>query len=88
MSTLSDIQTLYASVKDTWTKNPAHLIAHGVLGGVVFGICRATIPNLNIALIDPIQVSNNEWFKIAKDTGLIYLLLLVPLALIPGVLST
>jgi len=82
MSTLSDVQALYGSVQDTWTKSRAHVIAHLVLAGVVFGICGATIPELAVPAIDPKQVSDNGWFKLAKDTGIVYVFFVVPLLLL------
>jgi len=46
---------------------------------VIFGLCAATIPILSIA---PKQISDNEWFKFAKDTGVVYVLLVVPVMLL------
>src|SRR5262245_45122490 len=82
MSTLSDVQALYGSVQDTWAKSQAHLIAHFMLIGVVFVVCGASIPEVTVAPIDPKQLSNNEWFKFAKDTGMVYALFIVPLVLL------
>lgn len=82
MSTLSDVQALYGTMQDTWAKSQAHVIAHFVLAGVVFGICGATVPEVAVAPIDPKQVSDNEWFKLAKDTGVVYVLFVVPIVLL------
>jgi len=82
MNPISDIQALYGSVRGTWAKSQADLIAHVVLALVVFWICRATIPQAPISSIDPKQLAENDWFKLAKDTGLIYLSFIVPIVLI------
>jgi hypothetical protein len=82
MSILSDVQALYGSVHSTWAKSQAHVIAHFVLAGVVFGICGATIPDVAVAPIDPKQLSDNEWFKLAKDTGIVYVLFVAPIVLL------
>lgn len=78
MSTLSDVQALYGSVRDTWTKSQAHILTHVVAGIVVFAICRVTLPELPIPKVDPKQITENEWFKLAKDTGLVYVSLVLP----------
>ena len=82
MSTLSDVQALYGSVQDTWTKSRAYVVAHVVFAGVVFVICGVTIPEVAVPPIDPKQVSANGWFTLANDTGIVYALLVVPLLLL------
>jgi len=82
MSTLSDVQALYGSVQDTWTKSQAHVIAHVVLAGVVFGVCGATIPELRIEPDALKAVLNSEWYKLTKDTGVVYAFLVVPVVLL------
>lgn len=83
MSTLSDVQALYGTVQDTWSKSRAHVIAHVVLAVVVFGICGATVPDINLAPIDlKLLLSENEWYKLAKDTGIIYVALVLPLVIL------
>ena len=87
MSTLSDVQALYGTVQDTWAKSQAHVIAHVVLAVVVFGICGATIPDINLAPIDPKQISGNEWYKLAKDTGIVYVAFVLPLVILAAYIS-
>ena len=82
MSTLSDVQALYSSVRGTWTKSRADIIAHAVLAVVVFWICGATIPRMSVWDIDPKQISNSEWFKLAKDTGIIYVAFVIPIVIV------
>ena len=82
MSTLSDVQALYGTVQDTWAKSQAHVIAHVVLALTIFGICGATIPDLNLAPINPEQISKNEWYKLAKDTGIVYLAFVLPFVIL------
>jgi hypothetical protein len=78
MSALSDIQELYGSVRNAWVKNQADVIAHIVLAVVVFVVFGASLPHVAIPKLDATQISENGWFKLAKDTGLIYWLLIFP----------
>jgi hypothetical protein len=59
-------------------KEPSAVITHVVLALVVFGICGATIPDVNLAPIDPKPISENEWYKLAKDTGIVYVAFVLP----------
>jgi hypothetical protein len=78
MSTLSDVQDLYGGVRGTWAKSQAHIIAHVVLVLLIFAICRATVPELTTARPNLQQITNNEWYKLAKETGLVYVSLAIP----------
>jgi hypothetical protein len=49
---------------------------------VLFVICRVTLPQLIIPSLDAKTVTENDWFKLAKDTGLIYAALLLPIVAI------
>ena len=82
MSTLSDVQTLYGSVQGTWAKSQADVIAHVVLAAVVFWIWDATMPEISVPTVDPKQIAGNEWFKLAKETGVIYVLFIIPFVLL------
>jgi len=82
MAILSDVQALYASVRGTWAKSRADIIAHVVLAVAVFWICGATIPKLTVVHVDPKQIADNEWFKLAKDTGIIYVAFVIPLVIV------
>jgi hypothetical protein len=66
-------------VRGTWTKSRAHIISHVLLALVLFVICRATFPEVTIPSVDAKTLTENDWFKLAKDTGLIYAVLLVPI---------
>jgi hypothetical protein len=82
MSILSDVQALYGTVRNTWAKSQVHIISHIVLVVVVFVVCRASIPEMAMPKMDAGQVVENEWFKLGKDTGLIYATLLIPVIVI------
>jgi hypothetical protein len=82
MSTLSDVQALYGSVRDTWAKSRADIIAHVALLFIVFVVCGASLPGTDILQLRPKELAENEWFKLAKDTGIIYASFVVPLILI------
>jgi len=82
MSTLSDVQALYDSVRDKWANSQAHIVAHVVLVGIVFWICGDTILQFSIVLIDPKLISTNEWFQLAKDTGTLYVSFLIPILML------
>ena len=81
MSTLSDVQALYGSVRDTWAKSQAHVVAHVVIV-VVFVICGVTLPEFPVPRLNPRQISESEWFKLAKDTGLIYVSFVIPVVIV------
>lgn len=78
MSTISDVQAIYDSVRGSWAKSQAHVIAHVVLAGVIFWICEATIPGITVDLIVPRQLLDNDWYTLAKETGVIYFGLAIP----------
>ena len=82
MSILSDVQALYSSVRGSWTKSQADIIAHVVLAIVVFWICGATIPKVSVAHLDPKQIADSDWFKLAKDTGILYVCFVIPVVLV------
>jgi hypothetical protein len=78
MSTLSDVQDLYGSLRGVWAKSQAHVASHIMVLVVIFLICGVSIPWITIPEIDATQIIDNGWFKLAKDTGLIYVVLVVP----------
>jgi hypothetical protein len=86
MSTLSDVQALYASAQNVWTKSRVHIVSHVVVIAVVFGICGATLPNFSGLQFDHQRVMDrvmdNDWYKIGKDLGLIYAVIIIPVVLI------
>ena len=82
MSVLSDVQALHGSVRSTWAKSQAHVTAHLVLAAVVFGLCGATVPRVSVPQLDPQQISGSEWFKLAKETGTIYLFPIIPIVIL------
>lgn len=81
MSTLKDVQDLYGSVQGIWTKSHAHIVAHLVLALVLFLLFPVTIP-FGKPNVTAAQIACNEWFKLAKDTGVIYVAFVIPFVLI------
>jgi hypothetical protein len=81
MSTLADVQELYGSVRGVWTKSHAHIVAHLVLVLVLFLLFPVTIP-FSKPNVSAAQIADNEWFKLAKDTGVIYVSFVIPFVLI------
>jgi HAMP domain-containing protein len=79
MGTLSDVQVLYGSVRNTWAKSQAHIIAHVLLALVIFVLFRATLPGVVIPPLDANIIANNEWFKLAKETGFVYACFVFPI---------
>jgi hypothetical protein len=80
MSIFSDVLSLYGGVEDIWGKSRAHILAHVALVVVVFVICGVTVPEVTIPTAK--QITENEWFKLAKDTGLIYASFVFPVIVI------
>jgi HAMP domain-containing protein len=81
MSTLADVQSLYGSVRSSWTKSHAHVVSHLALALVLFMLFRVTFPQVPIPKLSATQIVDNEWFKLAKDTGVIYVSLVIPFVL-------
>ena len=78
MSTLSDVQALYGSVRDTWAKSQTHVVAHLVFAAVVFWLCSASLPDLKLSLPMAASITDNVWYKLAKDTGVVYATFVLP----------
>lgn len=87
MSTLSDVQTLFGTVRNTWAKSKADVLAHLILLFLVFIICRATVPHFHLPDISAKQISDNDWFKLAKDTGVIYVSFVFPFLIVAAYLA-
>jgi hypothetical protein len=49
---------------------------------MIFVICRATLPQVTFPSINAKLVTENEWFKLAKETGLIYAALVLPIVVV------
>lgn len=78
MSTLSDVEALYGSVRVTWAKSQTHIVAHLVFAAVVFWICGASVPDLQVTVPAANSITENAWFKLAKDTGVVYATFVLP----------
>jgi hypothetical protein len=78
MSILGDAQELYQSVGSTWRRRRSHILAHIILASITFGLCGATIPRVTLPAIDAGQIMGDPWYKLAKDSGMIYLALFIP----------
>jgi hypothetical protein len=81
MSTLSDVQALYGNVRDMWARSQTHVFAHVVLACVIL-LCGASNPEIPIPQVDPKRVSEDEWFKLTKDIGIIYASFVIPIVII------
>jgi hypothetical protein len=77
MSTISDVQELFDSIRNTWAKNRADVIAHITVAIVVFVLCGVSFPQITLPTFDVKQITNNEWFIIANETGFTYVLLVI-----------
>jgi hypothetical protein len=78
MSTFADVQELYSNAKGLWAKSRTHLLAHAVLAIVIFGFGHAHLPQIPVPQIHPKELMENSWFKLAKETGVIYVCLALP----------
>jgi hypothetical protein len=82
MSTIADVQELYNSLQGSWQKTREHIFAHIIFAFIVFILFGAELPPVKLLLPNPANLAENEWFRIAKDTGLLFLLLIIPIALL------
>jgi hypothetical protein len=82
MSTLSDLQAFQESLKGVWARSQGNIISHVLLAGLLFVVFRSQVPRISFPELDSKQIIDNEWYKIAKDTGLIYLLLALPFVIL------
>jgi hypothetical protein len=82
VSTLSDAKELYGTLETTWSRSRAHLVTHVAFFLIVFWLFGARIPHISLPEMSAKEVMDNDWFKLGKDTGLIYLVLIVPIALV------
>jgi hypothetical protein len=81
MSVISDVRELYGTLHTTWGKVRVHAISHTIFFVLVFWIGGLTLANFtlpNINAINAKDILENDWFKLAKDTGLVYVALLLP----------
>lgn len=78
MSTFADVQELYSNAKGLWAKSRTHLLTHAVLAIVIFGFGHAQLPQIPVPQIHPKELMENSWFKLAKETGVIYVCLALP----------
>jgi len=49
-----------------------------VLALLLFVLFRVTVPEINFPKLTTTQISDNQWFKLAKDTGIIYVSFAIP----------
>jgi len=82
MSTFSDLKELYGGLENTWSRSQAHVFAHVVAGFAIFVWFGVTLPTFPLPQIDPAEISKSPWYEIAKDTGLIYVVLVIPLVIL------
>jgi hypothetical protein len=82
MSTFSELKELYGGLEGTWSQSRAHVFSHVIAGFIIFVWCGVTFPAVALPQIDPAGISQSPWYGIAKDTGLIYVVLVVPLLIL------
>lgn len=87
MSTISDVQELYCGLQGGWEKSREHIFAHSVFVFIVFVMFGAKIPEITLPSLNPADLVENGWFKFAKDTGLIFIILLIPVGLLAAYAS-
>jgi hypothetical protein len=79
MSIISDVRDLYGTLETTWDDSRAHVITHLVFAVVVFWLGDIGLPKISTPSLDPKTIMDNDWFKLAKDTGIIYAALVIPI---------
>ena len=79
MSILTDVKDLYGTLETTWADSRAHAITHVTFVVVILWFSETGLPHLPTPSIDPKAISENDWFKLAKDTGVVYVALLIPI---------
>jgi hypothetical protein len=82
MSTISDVQDLYHGLQGGLQKSREHVFTHLVFAFIVFVLFGAEFPPVKLLAPDPLALSENAWLKLAKDTGLIFPLLIIPILLL------
>jgi hypothetical protein len=78
MSVISDVRELYGTLHTTWSKVRVHAISHIIFFALVFWVGGLTWTNFALPNINAKDIADNDWFKLAKDTGLLYVALLLP----------
>jgi hypothetical protein len=78
MSILGDAQELYQTVGSTWHSRRSHILAHIAFGLIVFWVCGATFPHVALPGVDPNHIMSDPWYKLAKDSGFIYIAIFIP----------
>jgi hypothetical protein len=71
MSVISDVQELYGTLHTTWSKVRVHAISHIIFLALVFWIGGVTFKNFAFPHVNAKDISDNDWFVLAKDTGLV-----------------
>src|SRR5262245_61482573 len=82
MSVISDVQELYGTLHTTWGKVRVHVISHLIVLSLVYWVGGLAFINFAFPNVSAKEIADNDWFKLAKDMGLIYVLILVPIILV------
>lgn len=88
MSTVSDVYALYGAMRDTWAKVEAHITAHVILVVVVITIFLFFDGSFstNVGLTAS-SITKNEWYKLARDTGMLFYFFVVPILVLSAYLA-
>jgi len=79
MGEITDIGALCGSVQSTWQKIQADVVAHGIFLFTIFVVCGVSFPRWTLTRIDAARVTESPWFHLAKETGVLYLAVFIPL---------
>ncbi len=82
MAGITDLSKTFYALQDTWSKVRADVISHGVVGVVLFALLGVSLPNVASFSIEPEQILKDSRFLLLKDTGLLFLLTLMPVGVI------
>jgi hypothetical protein len=71
MAVLPKMNGIYESVSYTWYNFRADIISHFFLFFIMFKFIDVSLPEIPIPQIDPNQIIDNGWFKLAKESGIL-----------------
>jgi len=82
MAGFTDLSKNFYTLQDTWSKMRADVISHGVVGVVLFAFLGVSFPHVAFFSIEPAKILDDSRFLLLKDTGLFFLLTLIPVGMI------
>jgi hypothetical protein len=82
MSAFSDVQELFGGLRTTWSESQGHIVSHAICTSMIFGLVGVTVPHVNLPNVSAKDIMDNDWYQLARGTGLIYLSVIIPLILL------